>query len=76
MEEHISPLAGKPAPADQLIDVARLQGQYYDLHPDPSIPEQRVHFGTSGHRGSAADRTFNEDHILAATQAIVEYRTG
>jgi len=75
VEEHISPLAGQPAPADQLIDVARLLGQYYDRHPDPSVPEQRVRFGTSGHRGSAADGTFNEDHILATTQAIVEYRT-
>src|SRR6476660_4404545 len=74
MEQHISPIAGHPAPADQLIDVAQLRGQYYDLHPDPSVPEQRVQFGTSGHRGSAADRTFNEDHILATTQAIVEYR--
>ncbi|MGI8586152.1 MAG: phosphoglucomutase (alpha-D-glucose-1,6-bisphosphate-dependent) [Chloroflexia bacterium] len=75
MEEHVSPLAGKPAPPDQLIDVDQLRGQYYDLHPDPSVPEQRVSFGTSGHRGSAADRTFNKDHILAITQAIVEYRT-
>ncbi len=74
MEEHISPLAGKPAPPDMLIDVAKLRGQYYDLHPDPSVPEQRVQFGTSGHRGSPADRTFNEDHILAVTQAIAEYR--
>ena len=74
MEEHISPLAGKPAPPDMLIDVAQLRGQYYDLHPDPSVPEQRVQFGTSGHRGSPADRTFNEDHILAITQAIAEYR--
>jgi phosphoglucomutase len=74
VEEHISPLAGKPAPPDMLIDVAKLRGQYYDLHPDPAIPEQRVQFGTSGHRGSPADRTFNEDHILAITQAIAEYR--
>ncbi len=74
MEEHISPLAGKPAPPDMLIDVAKLRAQYYDLHPDPSVPEQRVQFGTSGHRGSPADRTFNEDHILAITQAIAEYR--
>ncbi len=74
MEEHISPLAGHLAPADLLIDVAQLQGQYYDLHPDPAVPAQRVQFGTSGHRGSAADGTFNEDHILAITQAIVEYR--
>jgi phosphoglucomutase len=59
-----------------LINVDQLVGQYYDLHPDPAVPEQRVQFGTSGHRGSAADRTFNEDHILAITQAIVEYRRG
>ena len=76
MDQHISPLAGKPAPADLLIDVDQLVGQYYDLHPDPAVPEQRVQFGTSGHRGSAADCTFNEDHILAVTQAIVEYRRG
>ena len=69
-----SPLAGKPAPAELLIDVAKLQQQYYDLHPDPSVPSQRVEFGTSGHRGSAANTAFNEDHIAAITQAIVEYR--
>src|SRR5690242_9768233 len=74
MSDHVSPLAGHLAPPDLLIDVGQLVGQYYDLHPDPSVPEQRVQFGTSGHRGSAADRTFNEDHILAVTQAIVEYR--
>src|SRR5436309_952953 len=76
MEERISPLAGKLPPPELLIDVAQLLGQYYDLHPDPAAPEQRVAFGTSGHRGSAADRTFNEDHILAVTQAIAEYRQG
>ena len=69
-----SPLAGKPAPADLLIDVAKLQKQYYDIHPDVSNPQQQVQFGTSGHRGSAATASFNEDHILATTQAIVEYR--
>ncbi len=72
----ISPLAGKPAPAELLIDVDKLTGQYYDLHPDPSDPQQRVSFGTSGHRGTAANGSFNEDHILATTQAIVEYRKG
>ena len=71
-----SPLAGKPAPADILINVDELCGQYYSLHPDPSDPLQRVSFGTSGHRGTAAKATFNEDHILAITQAIVEYRQG
>lgn len=70
----LSPLAGKPAPAEILIDVAKLLGQYYDLHPDPANPVERVQFGTSGHRGSAATTSFNEDHILATTQAIVEYR--
>lgn len=70
-----SPLAGKPAPKDILIDVEKLRAQYYDLHPDPAIPAQQVSFGTSGHRGSAATTSFNEDHILATTQAIIEYRT-
>src|SRR2546423_1632946 len=74
MDEHISPLAGKPAPPELLIDVDRLRADYYDLHPDPAVPAQRVAFGTSGHRGSAADRSFNEDHILAVSQAIAEYR--
>jgi phosphoglucomutase len=69
-----SPLAGKPAPKEILIDVEKLRAQYYDLHPDPSIPAQQVSFGTSGHRGSAATTSFNEDHILATTQAIIEYR--
>lgn len=70
----VSPLAGKLPPATLLIDVAKLRGQYYDLHPNPADPTQRVQFGTSGHRGSAATASFNEDHILAITQAIVEYR--
>ncbi|NWJ49058.1 MAG: phosphoglucomutase (alpha-D-glucose-1,6-bisphosphate-dependent) [Chloroflexi bacterium] len=70
----ISPLAGKPAPAQLIIDVDKLIDQYYRLHPDVSDPQQQVQFGTSGHRGSSANAAFNEDHILAATQAIVEYR--
>lgn len=70
----LSPLAGKPAPAEILIDVAKLQEQYYSIHPDISDPVQRVQFGTSGHRGTAANGSFNEDHIAATTQAIVEYR--
>lgn len=70
----LSPLAGKPAPNSLLIDVDQLRDQYYTLHPDPAESSQRVKFGTSGHRGSAASRSFNEDHILAVTQAIVEYR--
>ncbi len=71
----LSPLAGKPAPADLLIDVDALRGQYYSIHPDPSDVQQRVSFGTSGHRGTASNGSFNEDHILAITQAIVEYRS-
>ncbi len=70
----LSPLAGKPAPAEILIDVNKLIDQYFSLQPDPSDPQQLVQFGTSGHRGSAANGAFNEAHILAATQAIVEYR--
>lgn len=70
----VSPLAGKPAPKELLIDLSLLEQQYYTVHPDPANPLQRVSFGTSGHRGSAPLGTFNEDHILAITQAIVEYR--
>lgn len=70
----ISPLAGQPAPQSMLIDVQALCDQYYNLKPDPDDPRQRVSFGTSGHRGSAAKYTFNEDHILAIAQAICEYR--
>jgi len=67
--------AGTPATESDLIDVEALVRAYYDLEPDVSIPEQRVAFGTSGHRGSSFNRSFNERHILAITQAIVEYRT-
>ena len=70
----ISPLAGKPAPDSILVDVPRLMTAYYALVPDPSVPEQRVSFGTSGHRGSSLTVSFNEWHILAITQAICEYR--
>src|ERR1700730_5003909 len=70
----ISPLAGKPAPASMLVNVARLVTAYYTEHPDPSVAAERVSFGTSGHRGSAFERTFNEAHILAITQAICLYR--
>ena len=70
----VSPLAGKPAPADVLIDVARLVAAYYDRRPDPSNPRERVSFGTSGHRGAPEDGAFNEAHILAITQAICEHR--
>ena len=69
-----SPRAGQPAAAEDLVDVARLVTAYYAVHPDPGEAAQRVAFGTSGHRGSALTATFNEDHILATTQAICEYR--
>ena len=68
------PLAGKAAPPELLIDVDRLTAAYYDRQPDPSNPEQLVSFGTSGHRGSPEDGSFNELHIRAVTQAICEYR--
>jgi phosphoglucomutase len=70
----LSPLAGKPAPAELLIDVDRLVSQYYERRPDPSDPQQLVHFGTSGHRGTAEEGTFTETHILAISQAICDYR--
>jgi len=70
----VSPLAGKPAPAAMLINVSRLVTAYYAKQPDPAVAAERVAFGTSGHRGSAFERTFNEAHILAITQAICSYR--
>jgi phosphoglucomutase len=70
----ISPLAGKPAPSGILVNVPRLLTAYYTGVPDPSVPEQRVAFGTSGHRGSSFKLAFNEWHILAITQAICLYR--
>jgi phosphoglucomutase len=69
-----SPLAGKPAPVDILVDVDALIRAYYDRAPDPGVPAERVSFGTSGHRGSSLAGTFNERHILAISQAICEYR--
>ncbi len=72
--EHISPLAGKPAPKDMLIDVSRLEREYYERKPDISDPTQMVAFGTSGHRGTPDNGSFTEAHILAITQAICEYR--
>jgi phosphoglucomutase len=72
----VSPLAGKPAPASILVNVPRLVTAYYSEQPDPSVREQRVAFGTSGHRGSAFKTAFNEAHILAITEAICRYRTG
>ena len=71
----ISPLAGKPAPTGILVNIPKLITAYYSEIPDPAITAQRVLFGTSGHRGSAFEKTFNEWHILAITQAIVLYRT-
>ena len=71
----ISPLAGKPPPPSMLVNVPNLIEAYYTGIPDPSIPAQRVEFGTSGHRGSSLDKSFNENHILAISQAICLYRT-
>src|SRR3981189_2968673 len=68
------PLAGKPAPREVLVDVDKLLRLYFDERPDPSDPQQRVAFGTSGHRGSSLRRAFNEAHILAVTQSVCEYR--
>ena len=76
MSTRISPLAGKPAPAAVLIDVDKLVAAYRAERPDPTVTAQRVAFGTSGHRGSAFDVSFNEWHVLAITQAICDYRKG
>jgi phosphoglucomutase len=70
----ISPLAGKPAPKELLVDLARLEREYYERQPDTADPLQLVSFGTSGHRGSSLRGTFNEAHILATTQAICDFR--
>jgi phosphoglucomutase len=70
----IHPMAGKPADPSNLVNLPKLLSAYYVERPDPSIREQQVSFGTSGHRGSSFDRSFNEWHILAITQAICEYR--
>jgi phosphoglucomutase len=70
----IHPLAGKPAPAELLIDVMKLDREYYERKPDVGDPRQLVSFGTSGHRGTAFDGTFTEAHVLAITQAICDYR--
>src|SRR3984885_6410287 len=72
--ETISPLAGKPAPREMLLDVSRLVSDYYERRPDINDPNQMVSFGTSGHRGSAFNGVFTEAHILAITQAICDYR--
>ena len=73
-EPKISPLAGKPAPKSLLVDVARLEKEYFDRRLDLNDPTQLVSFGTSGHRGSPLNGSFNEGHILAITQAICDYR--
>jgi phosphoglucomutase len=72
----ISPLAGKPAPKELLVDVARLEREYFERKPDLGDPNQLVSFGTSGHRGSPLQGSFTETHILAITQAICDYRRG
>jgi phosphoglucomutase len=72
--ENVNPLAGKPADPAILVNVPKLVTAYYVELPDISIPEQRVKFGTSGHRGSSFEKNFNESHILAITQAICDYR--
>jgi phosphoglucomutase len=74
--ENISDLAGKPAPKDRLVDLIRLEREYYARKPDVGDPNQRVTFGTSGHRGSSLAGTFTESHVAAITQAICEYRRG
>jgi phosphoglucomutase len=74
MTTQINPLAGKPAPLSTLIDVAKLVTAYFEIRPDSAIAAQRVVFGTSGHRGSSFDGSFNEGHVLAITQAICDYR--
>ncbi|MFV0414839.1 MAG: alpha-D-glucose phosphate-specific phosphoglucomutase, partial [Chthoniobacterales bacterium] len=70
----VSPLAGKPAPSSILVNLPRLLTTFYSRQPDPKIAEQRVSFGTSGHRGSSLSDSFNEAHIAAITQAIAEHR--
>jgi phosphoglucomutase len=70
----ISPLAGKLLPPEMLTDIPKLLSAYHTETPDPAVPSQRVSFGTSGHRGSSLNRSFNERHILAVTQAICSYR--
>src|SRR5260370_5696936 len=70
----ISPLAGQPAPKEMLVDLARLEREYFERQPDVGDPNQMVSFGTSGHRGTPLRGTFTEPHILAITQAICDYR--
>jgi phosphoglucomutase len=72
--QNLSPKAGQPAESAMLVDIPKLMAAYFEEQPDPTVAAERVVFGTSGHRGSAFDRSFNEWHILAITQAICEYR--
>ena len=72
----LSDLAGKPAPQRLLTNIPRLVAQYYELRPDSAVPAQRVAFGTSGHRGTSGNGSFNEAHILAVAQAVAEHRAG
>lgn len=74
MAESISPLAGKPVTQAMLVNVPRLVTAYFAQKPDPSIVSEKVSFGTSGHRGSAFERSFNEGHVLAISQAVCLYR--
>ena len=74
MSERLSPLAGKPVPTSMLSNIPRLITAYFALRPDPAVPAQRVAFGTSGHRGSALNASFNEAHVLAITQGVCTYR--
>ncbi len=70
----VDPRAGKLIPASERLDIPRLITAYYSERPDPAAAAQRVAFGTSGHRGSSFERTFNETHILAIAQAVCDYR--
>jgi len=70
----ISPLAGKPAPPELLIDVAKLEREYHERRPDPANPQEQVAFGTSGHRGTPLRGSFTEAHILAITQRSCDFR--
>src|SRR5262245_28857915 len=71
----VHPLAGKPAPPEALIDVAKLEREFLSRKPDPANPRERVKFGTSGHRGTPLDGSLTAAHILAITQAICDYRS-
>ena len=74
MGAEVSPLAGKPVESSMLVNVPRLVSSFYTEKPDPAVSSQRVSFGTSGHRGSALHNAFNENHILAISQSICDYR--